>query len=124
MIELIRGIRTPLLTTSSPASFRPASNASANLASRSRIRNFRLGAGVFQVHDQVPPELRGPAGRGVRGSAEDPNAPGGVLDDGEGVQARPGQGAGLEEVTGQQGVGLTVQEADPGRALGEPGGAP
>jgi hypothetical protein len=43
-----------------------------------------------------------------------------VLDDSAGVPACPGQGAGLEEVTGQQGVGLTVQEAGPGRALDEP----
>jgi hypothetical protein len=42
MIEFIRGIRTPVLTTSSPASFRTASNASVNLESRSRIRNFAL----------------------------------------------------------------------------------
>src|ERR1019366_7827609 len=80
-------------------------------------QEFRRAAGVFQVHDQVPPELRGPGGRGVRGGAEDPDPPGGVLDDGEGVQARPGQGADLEEVTGQQGVGLTAQEAGPGQAL-------
>jgi DNA-binding CsgD family transcriptional regulator len=58
--------------------------------------------------------LRGPGGGGVCAGAEDPDAPGGVFDDGEAVQARPGQGAGLEEVTGQQGVGLTAQEAGPG----------
>lgn len=39
MIEFIRGIRTPLSTTSIPASANTASNNSGNLPSRSRIKN-------------------------------------------------------------------------------------
>jgi hypothetical protein len=39
MIEFIQSIRAPLVTASSPASFRTAPDASVNVASRSRIRD-------------------------------------------------------------------------------------
>jgi len=55
-----------------------------------------LAVRVLQVHGQVPRELRGPCGGGVCGGAGDPDAPGGVLDDGEDMQARPGQCSGLD----------------------------
>jgi hypothetical protein len=43
-----------------------------------------------------------------------------VLDDGQDVLALPVQGDGLDEITGQQGVGLRAQEVGPrgGRPLG------
>jgi hypothetical protein len=53
----------------------------------------------------------------MRGSAEDPDAPAGVLDDGEDVRARSGQGAGFEEVACEQRVRLVVREVGPGGAL-------
>lgn len=53
----------------------------------------------------------------MSGGAEDPDAPCRVLDDGEDVKTRPGQGSGLEEVAGEQRVGLAAQEVGPGRAL-------
>ena len=59
-------------------------------------------------------ELHDPRRGGVRGGAEDSDAPGGVLDDGEDVQARAGQGAGFEEVAGEQRLGLAAQELGPG----------
>lgn len=40
----------------------------------------------------------------MRGGAEDPDATDGVLDDGEYLQPRSGQGDRFEEVAGQQGA--------------------
>jgi hypothetical protein len=42
---------------------------------------------------------------------------GGVFDDGKGVQARPVQGASLEQITCQQHIGPAAQELGPGRAV-------
>ena len=75
------------------------------------------GVGVLQVHGQVPGHLGGPGRGGVGGGAEDADVAGGVLDDGENVESRSGQGAGFEEVGGQQGVGLVAQEAGPGEVV-------
>jgi hypothetical protein len=55
---------------------------------------------VVKVHDEVASELHHPCCGGVCGGAQELNAPGGVLDDREDVQAGPGQRAGLEEVAG------------------------
>jgi len=56
----------------------------------------------------------------VGGGAQDPDSPAGMLDHCEHVQPRAGQGDRLEEVTGQQGLGLGAQEIGPcgGAALG------
>jgi hypothetical protein len=51
------------------------------------------------------------------GGAQDLDASCGVLDDREDVQARAGQGAGLEEIAGEQCVGLAAEEVGPGRVL-------
>ena len=45
-----------------------------------------LGARVFEVHDEVARGLGDPVRGGVGGRAEDADAAGGVLDDGEDVQ--------------------------------------
>jgi len=96
------------------ASWRTVSKAAVNLQSRSTDHELRLAARVLQVHGQVPRELRGPCGGGVCGGAEDPDAPGGVPDDGEDMQARPGQCSGLEEVACQEGFGWGAEEGGPG----------
>ncbi|WP_158853336.1 hypothetical protein [Saccharothrix deserti] len=49
----------------------------------------------------------------MRGGAEDADPAAGVLDDGEHVQAGTAQGGGLEEVAGEQGVGLRAEEGRP-----------
>jgi hypothetical protein len=49
----------------------------------------------------------------MRGGAHDPHAPARVLDDREHVQARPGQGADLEDIAGEQRLGLAAQEVRP-----------
>jgi hypothetical protein len=79
-----------------------------------------VSAAYLQVSDLcrfvdrwVPSELYDPVWGRVRGGAQEPNPAGSVLDDGEDVQARPGQGAGLEEVAGEQGVGLAAEEVGP-----------
>ena len=75
------------------------------------------GAGVLQIHDQVSCHLGGPGCGGVCGCAEDADAAGGVLDDGEDDQPCSGQGAGVEEVGGEEGVGLAAQEGGPGEVV-------
>jgi hypothetical protein len=50
----------------------------------------------------------------MRGRAQDPDPPGGVLDDRQHVQAGAAQGDGLEEVAGKQRIGLGAEEAGPG----------
>jgi hypothetical protein len=47
--------------------------------------------------------------------AEDADVAGGVFDDGEDAQPRSGQGAGVEEVDGEQGV--VAQEGGPGEVV-------
>jgi hypothetical protein len=53
----------------------------------------------------------------VCGRAEDADAAGGVVDDGKDEQPRTGQGAGVEEVGGEDGVRLTAQEAGPAEVV-------
>jgi hypothetical protein len=74
-------------------------------------------ARVLEVHEEIASDLHDPLRGGVRGYAQDPDAPGGVLDDGKDVQACPGQGAGLEEVAREQCVGLAAKEVGPRRAV-------
>lgn len=76
-----------------------------------------LAADVIEVHEEVTPELHDPLRGRVRGGAQAPDAPCRVLDDGEDVQPRPSQGADLEEIAGDQCVGLAAQKVRPGRAL-------
>jgi len=83
-------------------------------------------AGVLEVHDEVLRGLCDPGGGRVCGGAQDPDAPAAVLEHREHVEPRPGQSDGLEEVAGQQGIGLGAQEAGPGRygafgCRGDPG---
>jgi len=52
-------------------------------------QELRLAARILEVHEEVATELHDPLRAGVCGGAEDPDAPGGVLNDSEGVQTRP-----------------------------------
>ncbi|MCT9113809.1 hypothetical protein ACFWD7_38015 [Streptomyces mirabilis] len=72
------------------------------------------GSGVLHVHDQILDRLGDPGGGRVGGGAEDSDEAGGVLDGGEDVLALPGAPDGLDEVRGQDGVGLGAQEGGPG----------
>ena len=109
----ILGIWTPLSTTSIPASLSTASNSPGNLPSRSRIRNrARLPASSRSMTRFLAAWATQEAGR-MRGRAQDPDPPTGVLDDRQHVQACAGQGDGLEEFGGKQGVGLGTEEGQP-----------
>src|SRR5690349_10565219 len=103
MIEFMRGIRTPLSTTSIPASLRMVSNKAANFPSRSRIRNRARAAGVLEVHDKVLRGLGHPRCGRVRGGTEYPKPAAGVLDHREHIHPCSGQGDRLQEVARQQG---------------------
>jgi len=122
MMEFMRGIRTPLLTILSPASASTASKGGGELCVAVADPDPGSAAGVFEVHDEVASELHHPLTGGVCGCAQDPDASCGVLDDREDVQVCPGQGAGFEEVAGEQAVGLAAQEISPGGALPFRGG--
>src|SRR6202000_3167727 len=69
---------------------------------------------VLQVHDQVADGLPYPSVGGVRGGAENPYAPAGVVDGGEDVLELPGQSDGLDEVHREDRLGLRAQECSPG----------
>ena len=114
MIEFILGIWTPLSTISIPASVEHVVEQGGELAVPVPDQEPRPAACILQVHDEVPRGLGDPGGSGMRGCAQDPDPPGGVLDDRQHVQAGAGQGDGLEEVAGQQGVGLGAEEVSPG----------
>ncbi|MEV1238467.1 hypothetical protein ACIBO2_44685 [Nonomuraea sp. NPDC050022] len=73
----------------------------------------RPAARIVQVHHEIPDCLDSPVGGRVSSGAEHADAPGGALDDGQDVLAWPVQGDGLDEIAGQQGVGLRAQEVSP-----------
>jgi hypothetical protein len=60
----------------------------------------------LSIHDKVAGGLSDPRGGRVGGGARDPDAAAGVFDDREDVHAYPGQRHRLDEVRGQQRVGL------------------
>ena len=65
---------------------------------------------VAEVHDQVAGLLGGPRPGGMRCDAEDADAPGGVLDDGQDVGLGAVEQIGGEEVARQDRLGLGAQE--------------
>ena len=73
-------------------------------------------AGVVEVHEQVAGLLGQPGAGRVRGDAEDVYAAGGVLDDEERVEPVQGDGVEVEQVAGEDRVGLRPQELGPGRS--------
>jgi hypothetical protein len=97
MIEFMRGIRTPLSTTSIPASLNTASNSWGKLAVPIPDQQPRPAAGVFKVHDQVLRRLHHPGGGRMRGRAQHPDPAASVFDQREHVHVRSGQGDRLEE---------------------------
>jgi hypothetical protein len=83
---------------------------------------LRRGAGVLEVHHQVPRDLGDPSLSGVGGDTKDPDAATGVFDDGEHVVGGTGQRGGGEEVAGEDGLGLAAQERGPGGVVTVRGG--
>nr|WP_259405193.1 hypothetical protein [Microbispora sp. H10830] len=80
----------------------------------------RPTACIVQIHHQVPDRLDDPVCARVCGGAEHTDTSGGVLDHRQDVLALSAEGDGLDEVAGQQGIGLRAQEVGPrgGRPLG------
>lgn len=115
MIEFMRGIRTPVNTVLDAGGCQDLVEERRELRVPVPDHIFDGGPGVLQVHHQVSCRLAHSLRGGVRRGAEDPDAPGGVLDDREDVLAPAGQGDGLDEVACQGGgVGLGAQEVGPG----------
>ena len=100
----------PVSTTSIPASARRVSNSGGNFSVPVADEVPGPASGVVQVHDEVAPGLGHLGGGRVGGGAEDPDAAAGVCDDGEDVQPGPSQCDCLQDVAGQQCLGLGVQE--------------
>ena len=73
--------------------------------------------GIFQVHEQVPGLLHDPGLDGVLGGAEDPDAAGAVLDDGQHIDPGAVEQVGGEEVQRQDPLRLRPQEPGPARAV-------
>ena len=65
---------------------------------------------LAEVHEEVAGLLDGPFAGGMQGDSEDADAPGGVLDYGQDVGLGAVEQVGGEEVAGQDGLGLGVQE--------------
>jgi hypothetical protein len=72
-------------------------------------------AGVVEVHQQVARELSQPSAGGVGGHAEDVYATGGVFDDEERVELVQVDRVEVEQVAGEDAVGLCAEELGPGR---------
>jgi hypothetical protein len=115
MIEFMRGIWTPLSTVSIPGVVEHGVEQAGELAVPVPDQEPRPAPGVLEIDDQVSRGLGDPGGSGVGGGAQDPDPPGGVLDDRQHMQARAGQRDGLEEVARKQRVSLRAEQAGPGR---------
>ena len=71
--------------------------------------------GVVEVHQQVAGLLGEPRCGRVRGDAEDVDSAGGVFDDEEGVEPVQVDGVDVDQVAGENAVGLRAEELRPGR---------
>ena len=71
--------------------------------------------GVVEVHEQVAGLLGQPRSGRVRGDAQDVHSAGGVLDDEERVEPVQRDRVAMEQVAGQDRLGLRVEELGPGR---------
>ena len=69
---------------------------------------------VFEFHEHVASHLRGPVAGRVQGGAQDADPAAGVLDDGQNEDLGAVQQVGVEEVGGQDPLGLGPQEVGPG----------
>ncbi|WP_214322942.1 hypothetical protein [Nonomuraea sediminis] len=120
MMEFIRGIRMPVSTLVMPGLGEDLIHEGRELAIPISEQKARPAAHIVQIHHQVPDRLDDPVHARVRGGAEHTDASGGVLNDHQDVLALPAESDGLDEVAGQNGVGLRAQEVGPrgGRPLG------
>jgi len=113
-IAFARGAWTGVLMMRVPAAVRTASDAAVNLVPRSRIKDLIRAAWPSRVIRRLRAcwVARSPAGWG--GDPGQVHAAGAVLDEGQGVEALEEDGAGVEEVCGQDRGGLAGQGLAPG----------
>jgi hypothetical protein len=91
----------PLRTTAIPLSARIVSNRAGNLLSRSRIRYRADDPASCRSMTRLRAVCVTPGAGRVGGSAQDPDAAGGVFDDREDVQVGCGECDCFDEVDGQ-----------------------
>ena len=120
MIEFMRGIWTPLRTIRSPRRGKDRVEAFMEGGVAVVQQELDVGAGLIEVHAQVPGLLHDPQAAGMGGGAQDPDPAGGVFDRGQHVGLRAVQQVNGEQVQGQDRLGLGAQELRPTRA-GTPG---
>jgi hypothetical protein len=113
MIEFIRGAWTAERITLTPAAWNTASKVAVKLESPVVQDELDPGPCVFQVHEQVPGLLHHPGLGRVLDGAEDPDAAGAVLDDGQDVDLGAVEQVGGEEVQRQDPLRLGPQEFSP-----------
>jgi hypothetical protein len=106
-IPLARGARTGDLTIRTSMPVNTVSNAAVNLASRPDEES-EAAPGVVEIHDEVAGLLGQPGAGRVGGDAEDVYAAGGVLDDEERVEPVQGDRVQVEQVAGQDALGLRL----------------
>jgi hypothetical protein len=95
-----------------PIAVNTASNAAVNLASVPD-QEPEPAPGVVEIHAEVSCLLGQPGSGGVGGDPEDVHPAGGVLDDEEDVEPAQGDGVEVEQVAGENRMGLGPQELGP-----------
>ena len=115
-IALACGARTGVLMIRTSIAVKTASKTVVNLASRSPDEEPEALTGIVEIDEQVAGLLGQPGSGRVGGDAEDVYAAGGVLDDEERVEPVQGDRVRVEQVAGQDALGLRLQELRPGRS--------
>jgi hypothetical protein len=111
-IALARGARTGDLMICMWLAVKTALKAAVNLASRSRMRNRNRCPASSRSMLRLR-QLRQPRARWVRGDPEDVDPAPRVLDDEERVEPVQGDGVEVEQVAGENPVGLGSEELGP-----------
>src|ERR1700734_739145 len=112
-IAFARGARTGFLMIRRPTPAKTASNAAVNLASWSRIRNFSPSARPRGSSADSSP-LSHPLPRQVRSNAGQVHPPAAMLNEEQYVQTAQEHRVDMEEVHGEDRLGLGLQKRMPG----------
>jgi hypothetical protein len=115
-IALARGACTGVLMTLMSMAVKTVSKAALNFAVAVADEEPESSTGVLEVHEQVAGLFGEPGCGGVSGDAQDVHAAGGVLEDEEDVESVQADRVEVEQVAGEDAVGLRSQELRPGRS--------
>jgi hypothetical protein len=113
-IAFARGARTGVRRMRMPSLVNTASKTSVNLASRSRIKNWKSRHALAEVHQQIPCLLSNPGSARVRGDSQKVHTAGGVLHEEQDRQPLAQQRIDAEEVGRANALCLCGQELSPG----------